>query len=176
MHAYQRETIMTMSQRTYANENQTVENASFSSSEGDYIISGFFLDVEDSVIRVPKGIELIFFSNDNYSITESFIKQLKRQNTITDLGYYKEGEWKHVTPKIYREGDCIPNYIMKAFPEGMITHVGSSQTHGINKRTSIDNLLIQLTLANNINNKLIRCFWTANKLTNQILCPKLFFK
>ncbi|KXX68076.1 hypothetical protein [Flammeovirga sp. SJP92] len=165
-----------MSQRIYGDDktDQLIESDILQSKEGDFIVFGAYDHVEDKFTRVPKGIEICILSNDQYYITEALVKELKAQNAIHSLGYYKDEKWNSVVPTVYKEGDMVPNYIMKMFPQGMISQIGSSHIQGITKKMSLNNLWIHMQSASDHKN-IIRCFWTANKLTNPVLHPKLLF-
>ncbi|WP_044211620.1 hypothetical protein [Flammeovirga sp. OC4] len=171
-----RKLLMTMSQNIDGDNktNQLVESDFLQSKEGDFIVFGTYEHVEDKFTKVPKGIELCFLSNDQYYISDALVKQLKTQKAVPAIGYYEGEKWIEVTPTIYREGDIVPNHVMKMFPQGMISKIGSSHIQGITKKMSLNNLWIHMQSASD-SDIIIRCFWTANKLTNPVLHPKLLF-
>ncbi|NME70386.1 hypothetical protein [Flammeovirga aprica] len=165
-----------MSQKIYDDNktNQLIEREALQSKEGDFVVFGVYEHVNDRYTRVPEGMEICILSDSNYHVTDALVKQLKEQKAIHSLGYYKKEEWVEVNPVIYKEGDMVPNHMMTMFPQGMISQIGTSHTQGITQRISLENLWIHMKSANN-NNKNIRCFWTANKLTNPVLHPQLLF-
>lgn len=168
---------MTMSQRIYSEEqiNQLEsENESLQAKEDDFIVYGYYEQRGKQFIRVPKGVEICFISNEEYIISDKLVKQLKAQNKIQILGYFRNENFIAHSPVIYKEGEWIPNYIMRAFPRGMISKIGTSHIQGIYRDMSVAELCAQIQPTNS--DQKIRCFWTANKMTNKPSYPQLYFK
>ncbi|NLR92099.1 hypothetical protein [Flammeovirga agarivorans] len=142
------------------------------SNAGDVIISGNCIESEFKYTTVPQGLEIWLLSNTNMSVTDALIDKLKKQEDIKHLGYKRDDHFYPYLPIIYQSGETIPDLVLKAFPKGIINQVGCAHIEGVYKDLPLSQLWFHLRSYKKKSQN-IRCFWTANFMTDSIHYPEL---